>query len=251
MEPNVGVMEPNLPKDNFLLENLIKNGIIGSLIKMWKFIKFYFSNVIRTIWSILFTLPFAILGILEGANDYKWITLEVKDQITIWLSHSWWWILLVVFWILNVRAIYRLSQKTELTGKSTGQNILSDTYEDLAKKMDKLVPEKSIEVREIFGKGEKYLNDSGKERLATTKHFEAYRIVKDSLDKQIEDGKIGQITVEMVEMKSRFLDNYSQIKKYNDDIGCNKDFILDKYALRKLIEQINENLNGFFSNIDL
>jgi regulator of sigma D len=208
---------------------------------MSEFLKFYFKKFLKIFWPIIFyTIPNIKENILKANSTYRVIPndylINVLNSIKPWIWRA---IALFLIWFIHMMIMYKLWNKKE-EPISTG---LSYDYNYILEKISKLKPEILEEVNKLFQLGYKCLKDFNHNDIKTAiqAHFNAYRIIIEYLESP-NSPKITQVSKFYPLLKK----NFNQLKKYNDEIGNNSVSSIDEYTIRKLINDINDNLKAIF-----
>jgi hypothetical protein len=171
-------------------------------------------------------------------------SVDVFVVIEKWFASNGILILLIIFIIINVIKFYSLWKERE---KVIEYNNLPESYKRIVEKMDRLIPDKSNELRQDFAIGYKclYANDCRDINTAVAVYFAAYKKIQDFLINYLNNL---EITEEMLKIISKFDSNFSKLENYNINIGTNNG-LLDDIDVQKLIKDINNNLNSLISYI--
>lgn len=220
---------------------------------MFRFIKFYFSKVLKRWWLIIFVIPtipkylseisLFFLGPEHSQNIEN--TLSLLKPFKSWLI----WFVILVYLCLDMKIIYELWKEKE--NKSPLQDDkLPEKYVNIANKLDILFPSRSINIREKFSSGYRCLTEINHRDINTAIciHFGAYKEIQDFLIVFLRSGNV-EITVKMSEIRSKFESNFFQLEEYNNTIGQNKNQMINEHDVQKLIGDINDNLNSLFAHL--
>jgi hypothetical protein len=198
------------------------------------FFKYYYENVLKQWWSLLLLfVSFISSFIFEGTSFIIKLALFLG-------------ILLIGLLIIHFFALYKLWKVKNNEAISIGpENIPDDIYENIAKMVDKFIPQKSKDFRENFSEAQKlFRNSSSNTKLLIIKHFTSYKIIKDFFDKNnIFTIKSNDITT----IKNKFDKNFSDLNEYIEYVGKNETKEIDDGKVRNIILKINDNLISLFS----
>lgn len=219
--------------------------------KIGKFLKYYFSEIIRTWWVIIIFIPTFIPKFLILFSFYFGIEYSVGvEKILNWLSPLGKWVIPVTFLFVHIRVIYKLwKENTSKPIPIESSSDVSEKYDRIIRKVEKFIPEKSKEFKENLSKGYKCLVSSDDIKTAISEHFDAYKIIKDFFDEHFRSTSVDvRISKEVLELKNFFENNFSELKDYNDRIGRNENVQIYTHTIRKLTDNINDNLSSIFSS---
>jgi len=214
---------------------------------MLEFLKYYWQTVLRKGWSFLLGVPYLLKFVPEFDLAYGFNISPIIKILNDYLIPWWKWIIIFVFFLLHVKAIYDLWKRKE---SPLLQGDIPDKYENIAKKLDIFLGEKTMQIREDFAHGNECLTGEVRKDINTAIciHFGAYKNIRDGFQNLLRNGKI-TMTTEMSTIKEKFEMNYSYLKKYNDDVGRNNSSTINYHDIRKLIDDINDNLNSLFAHL--
>ena len=217
--------------------------------KLWEFVKYYSFKVLKIWWAIIiFIIPSFKQKILESLQTFDpppEFTHHIEKTLD-WLNPWWKWVAVIILWVLHIMVIYKLWNRNRITSISVG---LNDSYEDIMRKVEKFIPQKSAEFKESFSAGYKCLKDGHDFKTAISIHFGAYSIIRGFLIEYFSDQNLNaEISVEISEIRAKFENNFSELMDYNNAIGRNDNLTIDEHGTRQLIEKINDNLKSLFSN---
>jgi hypothetical protein len=215
---------------------------------MLNFIKFYYHKVIRRWWSFFIFIPILLPKTSEFASFYLGSDIPNFQKLTSILSPWWKWITILVFLLANIHVIYEV-WKEKKDESSSKDDQIPEKYVNISKKLDHLLPSKSVQIREGFSSGYKCLTELKNKDLNTAicVHFGAYKEIRLFLRDLLKNGN--EVTVEVLQIRSKFEANCSQLEEINNDIGTNSNPIRNEHDVQKLIDDINDNLNSLFTHI--
>jgi hypothetical protein len=199
-----------------------------------KFLKYYYENVLKQWWNLLLFLgSFISIFIFESISFITKLALFVG-------------ILLIGSLIIHFFALYKLWKvKNNESISMKPENIPDDIYENIAKMVDKFMPEKSKDFRENFSEAQKlFRNSSSNTKLLITKHYASYKIIKDFFDNK---DSFSIKSKDFITIKENFNKNFSYLNEYNKYIGNNETKKIDDSKARDIINKINDNLISLFS----
>ncbi|MDO8659821.1 MAG: hypothetical protein Q7K54_04465 [Candidatus Parcubacteria bacterium] len=216
---------------------------------MLNFLKYYFSKILRTWWSVLLALP------LVPALAKKCIDFYLGEKFSNYLSplvglfykyHFQSWVLFFAFWWLHVWLIYKLYNST-FAIYDVG---LSEKCSNILNHINRLFPEKSSKVMAALKLADKNYLSSENFKLIIFTNFSAHKIIYDIIDKiyNTKDVRL-EISQQSSEIKSRYDNNFRELQEYNRLIGCNDTIDKNVHEIRKLVEDINDSLNSLFGYI--
>ncbi|NQU84219.1 MAG: hypothetical protein HQ541_00510 [Mariniphaga sp.] len=187
------------------------------------------------------SLPFLITSYFgEQSGDFVNSIIGLIEQYHIAL-----WVLGVVFWILHVQLIYKLFNLD-----NRGYEVdLPDKYNNILKYIKIIAPEGVLEISQRLNSAHKALLEDDY-KLIINNHFSVYKIIFDFIDNmhKTQDERL-IISIESSEIKLKFEKNFKELQEYNKSIGCNKHKGSDIHSVRKLVENISDNLNSLFGYI--
>lgn len=219
--------------------------------KNGKFLKYYFSKIIKRWWVIITFILFFIPEFLNFLSFYvRTEYISGIEKIFNRLSPWWKWVILfLTLWFAHTRVIYKLWKK--IISKPIPTEPSSDVpekYDRIIRKVEKIIPEKAKEFKENLSEGYKCLVSSDDIKTAISEHFDAYKIIKDFFDEHFRSRSVDvKISKEVLEFKNCFEENFSGLKDYNDKIGRNEDVPIYTHKIRELTDNINDNLSSIFS----
>lgn len=224
--------------------------------KKIEFLEYYFLKIIKNWWIIIIFIPDFIQKILGLDSLYfsSRHSKEIEDVLN-WLSPWWIWVALIAFWFIHLRIIYKLWKEDTSSPTPTGQyDSIPESYTNIIRRLEKLMPENPERVRENFARGYKCLTepDSRDIKTAISIHFNAYKIIRDFLIAYFTEMSVNvQISIKISQIRTKFEDNLSKLEEYNNEIGQNNNLQIGEYEVRQLIENINNNLNSLFAHFKL
>jgi len=211
-----------------------------------QFSKYYISKITKSWWTAILLIPTIIQKILssilfvfpEYANNFE-IILDL-------LTSKKKWILVGILLFLHIKIIYELWTRKVNEPISAG---LSSSYENIVNNVNRFIPSKSTDFYKFFSDGYKCLNkEQGHDiKTAISTHLSAYRIIRDFLIAYFNKSASVQITVDMSDIRAKFESNFSLLENYNNAIGRNENALPDEYDIRKLLDDINDNLGSIFA----
>ena len=197
--------------------------------KLWKFLDYYRSRALKIWWPVVFfIIPNLDEWILKASSTFVQNPkhLDFIEKTLNWLDPWWKWIVVIVIWFVHTKIIYELWSENISKPFPTG---LGDSYGNIVKKVEKLIPEKSGEFKEIFSDGYRCLKDSSDIKTAIPIHLNAYRIIRDFLIEYFSGVNAGvQISLEMSNIRTNFENNFSELEKHNDKIERNDNLLINK-----------------------
>ena len=220
---------------------------------MMDFLKYYFKNVFIKWWTILLFLPALpksvekILLYYHGGN-----ILPVIQKIFGYIDKYSLWISGIVFWLLHIFAIYELKKKNQLSSYDVN---LSVKYSNILDQVERIMPEESMKLSSLLIKAhEKLYTKDGSTDLNVV--INTHVLVYNYLDKKIIDvlkrdpAKYRlSISVNASGFFDNFQSNLNELKEYNVKIGNNEPLHLDRAELIPIVDNINDNLNAWFSEL--
>jgi len=206
---------------------------------MSEFLKYYWNNVLKKWWNLLLILISIISSfIFESTSFIIKLALFVG-------------ILFPGLLIIHIFALYKLWNKQNNESISIGSESIPDKiYEEIAKMIEEIIPEKSKDFRKNFFEAQKLFQDSSSNvKLLITKHFTSYKIIKDFFDAESGKNRFTVVSEDLSIIKKDFNENFSNLNYYNQCLGKNKIEEIDDTKVRNLISKINNNLLSLFSYI--
>lgn len=221
---------------------------------LFSFITQFYKNILFKCLLALISLPaFFEDTIVMSAESYF---PKYEDRIHDIVSETaivlkWGAILLIIFF--HIQALYSLWEKKvkkEEKGVDVGP---SEGYENVLRGVEVLIPEEAQKLRNIFSKAQKKMIDPDRNhdmRVSIQSHYKAYKIIMDFLEQHFRSGGPNvEMTKQISELRSKFRDNYNELENHEYVVGKNEYLEIDENDLKKLIDNINENLSSLFQRM--
>jgi len=221
--------------------------------KYWEFCKYYIRGSLKTWWPIVFfIIPHIKEWILKNISFYKpemfTSTKLILDKFDPW------WVWIAIFFILlaHIKIIYELWDFAN-NKKQYSLESMDPSYEFILNKVNKYIPDKYPEFKKVFRLGyESLKRDSLDIKTAIQAHYNAYKIIYDFLKKYFtSDKEFVQVSIELVQIREKFEQNFLKLKEYNGTLGINNNIPNSEYKISELIDNINNNLKSFFAEFGL
>lgn len=187
--------------------------------------------------------------------DLPSFCVNYSDKFFNWLKYwlkSLWWLIIVCFVLfIHLKATYQVwkEMKSDLSLVKQYDNV-PNSYKAIMGKVESLLPEKSGEIRKNFATGYTCLTEAGIRDVntAVSEHFSAYRIIREFLIEYFNTRNTSvPITVEISRIRAAFDKNFSELKRYNDRIGENKNPSIEERDILQLTDDINNNLKSLLA----
>jgi hypothetical protein len=207
------------------------------------FFKYYYENVLKQWWNLLLLIPAFINQIISLMDINVDIVKNISDTLNLYVRII---LLLIILLVVHIIALYKLWKvKNNESISMKPENIPDDIYENIAKMVDKFMPEKSKDFRENFSEAQKlFRNSSSNTKLLITQHYASYKIIKDFFDNK---DSFSIKSKDFITIKENFNKNFSYLNEYNKYIGNNETKKIDDTKARDIISKINDNLISLFS----
>lgn len=221
--------------------------------KIDKFLKYYFSKVIKGWWIIIVIfIPSLEQKILELDSFYfKSLHSKYIENVFNLLNPWWVWIAVALFWIIHLIIIYKLWDKGVCAEIIAAQyDNIPESYATILREVERFIPDKSDQIKKSLTCGYKCLTEPSKRDIKTaiSTHFNAYKNIKDFLIDYFNSGETNfQITVEISQIRLKFESNLSQLEGHNNVVGQNNNLSIGEHDAYKLIDDINSSLNSLFA----
>jgi hypothetical protein len=210
---------------------------------MIKFLKYYWDNVLKNWWNLLLLMLAFIDQFIKLIGVNVGVVKNISDTLNFCVRIIF---ILIIFLIVNIISLYKLWKvKNNESISMKPENIPDDIYENIAKMVDKFMPEKSKDFRENFSEAQKlFRNSSSNTKLLITKHYASYKIIKDFFDNK---DSFSIKSKDFITIKDNFNKNFSYLNEYNKYIGNNETKKIDDRKARDIISKISDNLISLFS----
>lgn len=207
-----------------------------------KFLRYYFSKILKTWLNLLFTLPVFIqkmpflVEVFFGEKYKDFLNLIIyKTQqynVALWLAG-------ILFLSIHIKVIYSLYTNVGNT-KSGGLNTgLPVSYKNILDEVSDKMPNISTKTNENLLQASKQLDKGSSVNLIIIKHYIAYQLIKIELDKLYNSTNSGLVvTPENSEIKARLYNNYSTLETWHEELH-NSANTASFIEIKKLIDEIN------------
>ena len=126
--------------------------------KIIEFLKYYSTKILKRFLTIIVaisTFGYLILRVSSFFLKSQYPQYyKIIEGILNWLNPWWIWIIVIVFWLVHMEIIYKLWKEgpgSQIT--AVQYDSVPEIYTSIVRKIEKLAPKRSVQVREDFAHG--------------------------------------------------------------------------------------------------